>query len=147
MKSFFKELFEYNHHSNLKLSEIFMESHGTISEKSVQLFSHILNAHHIWISRITDKKSDFGVWDIQAIQQLKEINENNFNSTIHILNHFDLDKVISYQNSKRQAFENKISDILFHIINHSTYHRGQIATNFRQNGIEPLNTDYIFYKR
>ncbi|QLH28398.1 MAG: hypothetical protein HWD63_02710 [Candidatus Parvibacillus calidus] len=39
-----------------------------------------------------------------------------------------------------------MKDIIFHIINHSTYHRGQIAMEFRQSGLEPLNTDYIFYK-
>ena len=50
-------------------------------------------------------------------------------------------------NSKGETFSNKIKDILFHIINHSTYHRAQIATDLKQNGIEPINTDYIFYKR
>lgn len=147
MKPFFKELFEYNHHFNLKLSEIFTEKSDVVSKKSVQLFSHILNAQHIWISRIVKKQSDFGVWDIHAVQQFKEINDKNFKETIHALNHFDLSKTISYKNTKGQAFENKISDILFHVLNHSTYHRGQIATDFRQNGIEPINTDYIFYKR
>ena len=37
--------------------------------------------------------------------------------------------------------------MLFHFVNHSTYHRGQIASNLKEHGIEPLVTDYIFYKR
>jgi uncharacterized damage-inducible protein DinB len=44
-------------------------------------------------------------------------------------------------------FTNTIKDILFHIINHSTNHRGQIAVDFRNNGLEPLVLDYVFYKR
>ncbi len=146
MKPFFKELFEYNNHSNRKLSDVFVES-NSINEKSVKLFSHILNAHHIWVARIMENQSKYGVWDIQPIEQFKEIDNINLSETMHILNHVDLDKVISYKNSKGQIFENKTCDVLFHIINHSTYHRGQIATTFRQSGIEPLNTDYAFYKR
>lgn len=29
----------------------------------------------------------------------------------------------------------------------ATYHRGQIATDFKNTGLQPLVTDYIFYKR
>jgi uncharacterized damage-inducible protein DinB len=147
MELFFKELFEYNHHFNQKLSEVFVEKHDMISEKSVRLFSHILNAHHIWNSRITGKQNTFSVWDIHAVEQFREIDDKNFNETVPALNYVDFNGIISYKTTKGQVFENKISDILFHIINHSTYHRGQIAADFRQNGTEPLSTDYIFYKR
>lgn len=54
---------------------------------------------------------------------------------------------IGYKTSKGDAFQNTVKDILFHIINHSTYHRGQIAANCKEYGIEPLMSDYIFYKR
>jgi uncharacterized damage-inducible protein DinB len=37
--------------------------------------------------------------------------------------------------------------MLFHIVNHSTNHRGQIAVDFKSNGITPLGLDYIHYKR
>lgn len=147
MKLFFKELFEYNHYYNQKLSEIFVEKHGTISEKSVKLFSHILNAHHIWNSRIIGKQSSFSVWDVHPAEQFREMDDKNFNETVQALNHVDLSSIISYKTSRGEEFKNKINDILFHIINHSTYHRGQIATDFRQTGTEPLITDYIFYKR
>ena len=147
MKLFFKELFEYNHHFNQKLSEVFVEKHDTISERSVKLFSHILNAHHIWNSRIIGKQNAFNVWDIHPAEQFREIDHKNFNETVLALNQVDLNNIILYKTTKGQAFENKTSDILFHIINHSTYHRGQIAADFRQTGTEPLSTDYIFYKR
>ncbi|MCF8317339.1 MAG: hypothetical protein K9I02_01220 [Haliscomenobacter sp.] len=55
--------------------------------------------------------------------------------------------IINYSNSKGQLFSNSIQDMLFHIINHSTYHRGQVATEFKRQGLEPLVTDYIFFKR
>ena len=56
MKSFFKELLEYNHHFNQKLGDIFNEHPNKTSEKAIQLYSHILNAHQIWNNRIAPKQ-------------------------------------------------------------------------------------------
>ncbi|MDO1499494.1 DinB family protein [Winogradskyella maritima] len=54
---------------------------------------------------------------------------------------------MSYESSEGRLFANTVQDILFHIINHSAHHRGQIMMDLRQNGLEPLALDYIFYKR
>ncbi len=35
--------------------------------------------------------------------------------------------------------------ILRHIVNHSTYHRGQIASKLKRFGIEPSNTDFFWW--
>ena len=35
--------------------------------------------------------------------------------------------------------------ILRHIVSHSTYHRGQIASKLKRFGIEPPNTDFFFW--
>ncbi|WP_414711827.1 DinB family protein [Sphingobacterium sp. UBA1498] len=45
------------------------------------------------------------------------------------------------------AFHNKVNDILLHVFNHGTYHRAQIASEMRRNGVEPINTDYITFIR
>lgn len=147
MNPFFKEIFEYSHHFNQKLFDIISDNPDKISEKSVRLFNHILNAHQIWNNRINPQQPTFGVWELHDTQDLKNIDKTNYELTLHILGTFTLSETISYSNSKGQTFSNSIRDILFHIINHSTYHRAQIATEFRQSGLEPLATDYIFYKR
>lgn len=147
MKQFFKEIFEYNHHFNQKLFDVFADDPDKTSEKAVKLFNHLLNAHQIWNNRIDQQQPPFGVWQLHDIQELKNIDKTNYEQTLQILQKFDLTETINYSNTKGQAFSNNIQDILFHIINHSTYHRGQIATEFKQNGLEPLVTDYILYKR
>lgn len=147
MKSFYRELFEYSYHFNQKLADVFTDNADKTSEKSVKLFNHILNAHQIWNNRINPKQTTFGVWELHVVQDLKSIDKTNYEQTLQILDKFDLSETINYTNSKGQTFSNSIHDILFHVINHSTYHRGQIATEFRQNGLDPLVTDYIFYKR
>lgn len=126
---------------------MFAENTDKVSEKSIKLFNHLVNAHSIWNGRIEGDKNTVGVWEIHPLQNLKDIDKSNFRNTGLLLDKVDLKATINYTTSKGQPFSNIVSDILFHIINHSTYHRGQIAMEFRQTGVEPLVTDYVFYKR
>ncbi len=147
MTSFFKELFTYNRHCNQQLADVFIKHPDTTSEKAISQFSHILNAHHIWNNRIDPQQAAYGVWQLQDAKDFKQIDQANYKHSLHILDTFDLDATINYNNSKGQSFQNSIQDVLFHSINHSTYHRGQIATDFKTTGLQPLVTDFIFYKR
>lgn len=147
MKHFYKELFAYNHHFNQKLGEFFNENLDKTPEKAIRLFSHILNAQQIWNSRIETRQKIFGVWEIHPVHTCNTIDTLNHEFTLNIIDKYDLNDTIKYTNTKGQSFRNSIKDILFHVINHSTYHRGQIAIEVKQNNIEPLITDYIFYKR
>ena len=100
----------------------------------------------IWNSRITNREK-FGVHQLHSLSICSQIDNDNFKETQNILKRFSLDKRIMYSNSKGNEFGNSIRDILFHIANHSSHHKGQIISALRQSGIEPIVTDYIFYKR
>lgn len=147
MKPFLKELFEYNNHYNQKLAEAFDANPERASEKAVSLYSHILNAHQIWINRIEPRQAPFGVWEIHSVEVFKRLDTANYEQTIILIDKVDLNHLVNYTNSKGHTFHNSIRDVLFHVVNHSTYHRAQIATEFKQNGIAPLVTDFIAYKR
>ena len=147
MKSFFKELFLYNHYSNKKLIELLTNQSAHIPEKTLFLFNHILNAHEVWNSRINLQAPCFGVWEKHPASQFKILDHANYLNSLVIINSPDLENVVTYLNSKGESFTNSIRDILFHVINHSTYHRGQIAMELRVGQIEPLVTDYIIHKR
>jgi uncharacterized damage-inducible protein DinB len=55
---------------------------------------------------------------------------------------------IQYQTSKKEVFKNTVSGILMHLVNHATYHRGQLVTMLRQAGITRIPaTDMIVYLR
>ncbi|HKC68321.1 MAG TPA: DinB family protein [Bacteroidia bacterium] len=147
MKDFFVELFEYSHTYNTAVIDMVL-THGTKTpDKCLKLLNHTISAHHIWNHRILGKPQLFGVWDMHETSTLKKLDKQNYVNTLQILNSVDLTDVINYTNSQGQAFSNTVKDILFHVINHGTYHRGQIASQFKQHGIEPLISDYIFYKR
>ncbi|MEO0570194.1 MAG: DinB family protein [Bacteroidota bacterium] len=119
-----------------------------VPKRSLEVFSHILNAHHIWNKRLLDEDWQYEVWQVHEVNHWEDIHYENQRTTFEIItNTDDFTKRVDYKTTEGRIFANELKDILFHIINHSTNHRGQIATEFRKNklGLEPL--DYIFYKR
>lgn len=146
MKDFFKDLFHYNYSTNQKLWDAFQANAGKTSERVLALYSHIVNAHQIWNNRIDKRLTAFGVWDLHTLEACRDIDQANYEHTLQILNTLDLNATVNFS-MRGKACRKKASDLLFHIINHSTYHRAQIATDFRQSGIDPLNTDFILYEK
>lgn len=59
-----------------------------------------------------------------------------------------LQHVFAYQNSKREQFKQPVYEVLLHLCNHATYHRGQLVTLLRQLGIEKIpQTDFVIFCR
>ncbi|WP_050009588.1 DinB family protein [Flavobacterium sp. B17] len=146
MKEKLIDLLEYTYHFNKEMIKVISENISKTDEKIISLINHTFNAQQIWNSRILGESS-FEVWQINPFENLQEINQQNFNKSVEIVKKFDLNQKSEYKNSKGTLFENEIFEMLFQAINHSTYHRGQINSLLKQNGIEPVLTDYIFYKR
>lgn len=148
MKDYFKELLEYSHYYNLEIIKKFNDGdlHFMVPKRAIQLLSHILNAQKIWNNRIEGKQDRVEVWKNLEVDQLEDAENENFHETLRILEKEDLDRVVSFTNTKGESYQNSIRDIIFHVINHSTYHRGQIATEFRKQGIDPIVSDFVYYK-
>lgn len=145
MIDFLKELFVYSHQMNQQLCMLLTQQPAP--ERSITLMSHIINAQEIWNSRLETISIQRGVWDVHRADQLLQMDQMNELKTMHILELVDLGSTLQYRNSKGEEFVNTAKDILFHMVNHATHHRGQIATDLRIHGIPPLAMDYIFYKR
>jgi uncharacterized damage-inducible protein DinB len=63
-------------------------------------------------------------------------------------------KTIDYKTIEGKPYSNTVEEMLYHVVNHGTFHRGQIITILRANGITKLgvdeqssNTDLITYLR
>ena len=117
-----------------------------VPERAISLLSHTLNAQKIWNDRIQGKTDTVQVWKDYNIEELESVENKNFQQTLEILENEDLERIVQYKNSKGESYQNSIKDILFHIVNHSTYHRGQIATEFRKQKIDPIVSDFVYYK-
>ena len=50
---------------------------------------------------------------------------------------------VAYRNSKGEPWTSTVGDILTHVVTHSAYHRGQVASELRAAGFEPAYTDFI----
>ena len=147
MKNFFLDKFEYNYAANQKIIALIEANPLAYSEKVQILISHTINAHSIWNHRIQNASSPLGVWDVFQLSELAELDTRNyFHSQSHI-DMYQLDTEVNYSNSEGESFSNEIATILFHIINHSTYHRGQLTSELKSQGVTPISTDYIFFKR
>lgn len=57
----------------------------------------------------------------------------------------DLSSRIRYVNFAGETREYTLERTLQHVVNHSTYHRGQIVTMLRQLGRKPPSTDLLLY--
>ena len=59
-----------------------------------------------------------------------------------------LDHEFIYYNSKKEKFKQAVYQVLLHIFNHATYHRGQLVTMLRQLEVGNIpNTDFIAWSR
>ena len=147
MKDFFEDLLKYNFIENEKIISFFEINEGKISKKAEVLFSHLVGAQNIWNHRILNNPPMFGIWEPFPLSELKLLNNNNLETSRNILENDVLERVIEYKNSKGKIFENSLKHIIFHYINHSTYHRAKIANEIKNSGLEAISSDYIFYKR
>ncbi|HMD31017.1 MAG TPA: DinB family protein [Candidatus Acidoferrales bacterium] len=57
----------------------------------------------------------------------------------------DLERIVEYHNMKGKPFRYPLRVLLQHLVNHSTYHRGQVVTQLRELGVKPLSTDLLRY--
>lgn len=141
-----EEIIKYTEFTDQRIIEIF--KHAKIEMPDAErLFSHVLNAQHIWAYRISGQKPQYGVWDIHPREKFESLSLENFELIKEALKNHSLDQRILYSNSRGDQYENRVDEILFHLFNHSTYHRGQVVTLLKKAGFTPPVTDYIMLKR
>jgi uncharacterized damage-inducible protein DinB len=114
---------------------------------------HMLDAESIWWQRMKlqeriirpsdDFKGDMKELSNNLLHQNRQWNEWIANANEHQLDH-----VFQYQNFKREQFKQPIYQMLLHVLNHGTYHRGQLVNMLRQLGVEKIpGTDFIEWSR
>ncbi len=146
LKNFFEELFVYNKAVNENIIQVIADGNA-VPVRAAQLMIHILLVHQSWNNRMQDKPGLTDFWTDVHRTQMHTINVSLHEVTKGIIAGGETESSIRYTNSKGIEFTNKAQDILFHLVNHSTHHRGQINVLFRTAGIEPVVLDFIFYKR
>jgi uncharacterized damage-inducible protein DinB len=149
MTDYFKRLFSFNNWANKEVLACLIANHIE-DEKIIRLMSHIAHAQGNWYKRIVNQQNDVMVWDVMSVEEMSRQLEQNGKHWLDYLNRLqesDFKRSTHYRNLQGKAFINDIQDILAHVVNHSTYHRGQIILSIRNAGYVPPVTDFIQYAR
>jgi uncharacterized damage-inducible protein DinB len=148
MKDFFLKWYQYNAWANRRVIGC-LEQQMVTDEKILSVFGHLMAANFIWLNRIKDlPKSKYELWgkyDFPELKKMVDEADELWMSFLHSTENFD--RVMKYRNYVGDYFENNVQQIMIHLVNHGTYHRGQVAMLLRQKGFEPVNTDFITYDR
>jgi len=126
-----------------------LKNAGTPSSRALKIMAHIVAAEWLWFYRIElnqAKLQALPVWPELTLDQCKkQLNDISaiWRKYTLGLTATTLSEKISYMNTKGESFASTVEDILQHVIMHSAYHRGQIATDLRSAGFTPAYTDFI----
>ena len=148
-KHYYSQLFKYNHWATKETIES-IKKLTQPSERIISIISHIIAAQQLWFNRIIDDKSTLKPWEVYTVDECLKKSDEITLRWINFLEHTSddgLEKVIHYTNTVGDKYENTVKDILTHVINHSSYHRAQIALLVKDAGGKPAVTDYIVYQR
>jgi uncharacterized damage-inducible protein DinB len=144
-----QSMFKHLHWANQRILETLQI--GEEKKQANKLFSHILHAEHVWFTRLKGAdSSQLPIWAEASLELCVEMvnrNHHNYAEFLSTLSNTDLDQLVSYKNSKGTEFHHSIRDILTHVALHGQYHRGQINQLLRQADLEPINVDYITFRR
>lgn len=110
---------------------------------------HVADAEYIWHVRMTGGTADKIPGQSGAgIEVLAECDQKLIDLVASKDDAY-FSQSTSYKNIKGEPFTNNNFAIFWHVFNHSTFHRGQIVTQFRNGGFSaPVDsTDFITFER
>jgi uncharacterized damage-inducible protein DinB len=161
MKELLKQYASYNVWANERLCSLVVTMPEELAHQTVvssfptihKTLLHVWDAESVWWQRL--KLSENVVWQstikeysieevIMGLQQQDKLFvEWITDATVAALEH-----VFAYQNSKKEQFKQPVFQMLLHLFNHGTYHRGQLVTMLRELGVEKIPpTDFIVFSR
>jgi len=149
MKAYFKQLFEYDKWANDILLDKF-EKQFPVNPRIYELFSHTLSAKKVWLDRAMGLPQSVAVWSERLPEEVKADNESYSMGWLEFIDGLtiaDFEKTVHYTNTQGDTFDTKLVDIITHVINHGTHHRGNIITLMKEEGFVPPHLDFILFIR
>lgn len=123
-----------------------------VSHKSLLgTLEHIFFADRIWCARAVDPAivgpafAEFSPGETLATEWPKV--QKRWADWAAPMNVADLLRIVEYKDIRGNAHSTPMWQIVLHVVNHATLHRGQAMGMLRQLGVAPPPTDLIFYYR
>jgi uncharacterized damage-inducible protein DinB len=141
----FQRLFAYDAWANREVLAS-LRSTPQAPARGLKFIAHVLSAERLWLERLEQKPQTLAVWPELALDECDNLaaeQATNWETYLGGREDSDLERSASYRNSKGESWNSREEDILIHVIMHSVYHRGQIATEMRAAQLTPAYTDFI----
>ncbi|WP_044639842.1 DinB family protein [Risungbinella massiliensis] len=116
---------------------------------------HVYLTDHTWYQILLGKNfEEVRQWTAERSQEIVGIELTELEKKYTTLSSNFRNFLIEQENQGNQvnlfhpsygALETELEEIVRHVVNHGTYHRGNIAAMIRQLGYEGVATDYIYY--
>jgi uncharacterized damage-inducible protein DinB len=149
MRDHFRKLYKHLAWADARVLQSLRASHSVL-KKDLDLYSHILGAEHVWLSRIKGTPAKVAVWPTLMLDEAERLAAENVTAYEEVISELTEEgraTRITYRNSAGDQFTSTLEDILTHVCLHGAYHRGQIAASIRAAGDVPSPTDYIAFAR
>jgi uncharacterized damage-inducible protein DinB len=155
-----RELFRYNRWANRRVlaavsrldEDQFTRDLGSSFPSVRDTLVHVLAAEWVWLSRWngvspTDMPAGWRDSTYEGLRERWEVVGAEQLEFVATLDEGTLDRVIAYRTTAGEPFQAPLSQLLRHVVNHSSYHRGQVVTMLRQLGAEAPSTDLVLFYR
>ncbi len=134
-------LYDYNAWANHRsldaasslTAEQFVQPMGSSFGSVRDTLGHIFGAEWIWLERFQGR-SPTSLPDTTQFNDVTSLRER-------------WNRVMEYKTLKFGVYRNPLWESMQHLVNHGTYHRGQVTTLLRQLGAQPILTDLMHFYR
>jgi uncharacterized damage-inducible protein DinB len=151
------ELLEYNRWATTKT----LEASGKLSHEQLrrdlkssfkgvfETLVHLYGADRAWLGRLEGQRPDKpNVEDFSTLETLVEAWNPVLERLLEVVSKLENPKLeVHYFSYSGDSFSNSLEEIVKHVVNHGTYHRGQVAAMQRMLGTEAVGTDLISFYR
>ncbi|HDR4423497.1 TPA: DinB family protein [Bacillus cereus] len=165
MKEYMLKQVDYHAWANIRLFNRLKElpNYETIINEQIKsvfpsikdTFAHIYITDQVWLHILHGKSMDEAIQDRESLRteienkslhELEEMFENMAKQYIEFLITIqDVNAVFVIENPYVGKLETSILELVQHVVNHGTYHRGNITAMIRQLGHSSTMTDFVLY--
>jgi len=153
-------LYDYNAWANHRsldaaanlTSELLTKPLGSSFGSVRDTLAHICGAEWVWLERFQGRSPAYlpdvsECADVESLRAKWAGQEGRLLTFVGKLTQEDLNRMMEYKTMKFGVYRNPLWQSMQHVVNHGTYHRGQITTLLRQLGAQPILMDLIHYYR
>ena len=128
------------------------QDRGSSFKSLFDTLNHVYLAELVWLTRVQGnpeaKLADLPApADLKALAQAWPALHQTWIDWVGPLSTGDLQKTLTLRTAQGAEFPVPLWQIVLHMVNHGSYHRGQVATMLRQSGLKPPGTDLLTFYR